>query len=714
MNSNKLKNKSALITMLPSLKAYDSFIKDNNGATIDSVIKFAFNKNLIHNNDQNSLKQLIINEYNGLKNKGICNISLAETSSKIVKLREIKAQINELISKNEIKLQKINISFLSNLKNCKECKTKGNRNMLRSFLFWICYNEPELIIKWNFDNIIDILGEKTYSYKEGCRVAFELFSRGEDININTINWIKEEIKKFYNDKPNSLIIKHLKSENITTCYVDLLNENNEENEFTTPKSYGKCINNAISFAYQISIKWALSNFGTKKLFLSIGIAAGEFHVIENHMKAILKEKLPDDPSIRITDFTRQCILMNEIKVIINNHPKEIEISNGEVINVWWFVGLWNTIYWDFIPEMLEEKVLQSNETLINLLWFPEDHKKKQEKFNSIEIILKYPDNTLLGLEIAKTLYYKKKFYEANELLKIILSRKPNHLIARSLRMSLFWNLGIISDTYSKANMHFRSSEEEAHFIDKNCKGLDQDYYCERGLGTLAHAMFIFRILRQNNGSSQGLDFHLSKKDVLKLLLKSETIFEKGLTVSPSGNRAFYLLLCTRSFRRVISINNDYFKDKNIQVLDNDNIFTKTAEEIFQLQGFFRNDLSEQKRSFFLNKILNKAIKTHRNGNFLQAFIPNTLFCYAVLLYDFSSVITNDIFNMTENWLNEAKQKCIYLIKNKINLYSITRFNGEILEAEIFIEHMNKIINLINKVKSSNGKMKGVKLCLINI
>jgi len=709
-----LKAKAALIAMFPSINAFNSFIKDNNGETINSVIKFAFNNRLIHKENQENLNNFIKEEHSRLFNKGKVNLSIKELKTKIEKLRHISDQINDLILQNEIKLRKINITFLSNLKNNQECNTSIKRNMLRSFLFWVCYNSPELITKMNFDNIIDVLGQGLYSNKEGCRVAFEIFSRGEDITFNTTNWIKDEIKQFHNEKLDSKSFRQVRSENITTFYVDLFKEIDEENDFSPPISYGKCINNAISLAYQISIKWALSNFGTKQLFLSIGIAAGELYLLDNHVKAILKEKLPDDPSIRMTDFTRQCILMNEIRVIINKNPKEIEISSGEVINVWWLVGLWNTIYWDFIPEMLNDKILQSKETLINLLWFPEEQKRQKKSVNSIDIILKYPHNTLLGLEIAKTLYYRNKFYEANEVLRIILSREPNHLIARSLRMAIFWNLGIISDSYSKANMYFRSSEEESLFIEKNCSGLDEDYYCEMGLGILAHAITIFRILRQNNGSYQDFDFKLSKHDFFQLLKKSETIFEKGLTVSPSGNRALYLLLCTRCFRRLINIHNEYLKNPNIQIIDNNDIFTKTSEELFQLHGWLRHDLSEQKRTIFLNRIVKKSINIHSNGNFLQSFIPNTLFCYAVLLYDFSPVITDEIFNMTENWLSEAKLKCQNLIEDNICLYSITRFNGEILKPEIFIEHLNKIINLIHEAKSNKEKQKSLKLCLINI
>jgi len=732
----------ALLSMIPDPQSLEEFKQDcaklKDGDNLyESLLNFVLNHHIIDKKNFGTLSQFI--ENNQLNLSKPIKKQFPKTFSELIdntdRLLCVKTvfllteQINALADKFDILLNTHRSKF-SLLKQTSHI-TPAKKNTLRALSFWVGYYRSNLINDYNFKNLLVLCKnqEETRKEVEVCRVAFSLHSRGDDINTKMVDWLKGKISSFINENINKHMNKPVRSDSITSCYVHFSKIQTSKNELINPASYSEYINNAIFLAYQIAIKWFLSTHGSKQIFLSIGIASGDHKNFDNHLKAIVEEKLPDDPVIRLTEYTRQCILMNEIRVVTCNQPKEIEISNREIVNVWWIVGLWNTIYWDYIYDLLNENILPFND-LINLLWNPEDEEiqsEKEEK-NAVKIILKYPHNTLLGLEIAKTLYYRQKYLEANEIIRIILSRDPTNLIARSLRMDIFWNQGILSESYSKSYMYFRNAEEESNYIDEYCSIKDEDYYCECGLIKLAHALTVFRLLRKINGSYQNLDETLSKEDVINLLRQAELYFEKGMTCSPTGSRSLYLILCTRSFRRLITKNDIFFRTPDIMIIDNYDIFKKTGKELFHLMGWLRDDLSDSKKYSFFHKITEKALLVHSNSNFLTSFIPNALFCYAVLIWDFSPALTPAIIRQVIDWLYEARKISKQLFSDNLCIFSITRFNAEIMKANIFSEHITKVINEIEKrlektevLKKNhnewiedNNDLGELKLCLINI
>ncbi len=132
----------------------------------------------------------------------------------------------------------------------------------------------------------------------------------------------------------------------------------KEEEAGAPASYRQCLRSAVSLAHQIAIRWALSKYCTKNRFLSIGIAAGEYASLDNYLLPALNAKLPGDPVIRVTDYVRQCLLINDIRVILCERSNETTLFNGEALTIWWVAALWSTLYFDFVPDLLEDRILQ--------------------------------------------------------------------------------------------------------------------------------------------------------------------------------------------------------------------------------------------------------------------------------------------------------------------------------------------------------------------
>jgi len=565
-----------------------------------------------------------------------------------------------------------------------------------------------------------------WNKKEGCRVALGLFSRGDFIDNDIIKWLAESIKEYKKDF-DQFSVGTLHSYNVTTLYIDFYKKNDENNQFYHPIIFGKCINKAISLSYKLMISWLLSKYNTSKLFLFIGISAGIFSDLDfySHIQGILSEDIPNDPVIRMTDFTRQCVVMNDIRVLTCQIPKEKLIASGEIIKVWWLDGLWNTLYWDFIPKMIEDSVLLSDEKLKNILWVSRNQiSQKKNEDNAIITFLKSNHNTLLGLEIAKTLFYRRKFIEASEIVRIILSREPKNIIARTLNISILWNKGVTSDTYSKSELYFKSIEKESEYIEEYCDNKDEDNYCEYGFGILGHATTIIRFIKKGS-----LSFNKEKDKILELLNKAESIFEKAKILSPTGSRSIFLLLYTRSLKSLI-INDDNFPcdsfNSKSYLQKNHKTFDTVINEMFSVIGWLHPNLKDPKEKLlFYEDRVYQAVKLHDDSTFLRTYTPGVLFCYSALIWDFNPFITKQTFNTVMKWLERAKKTAKELKDENLCIYSATKFNGENMTVETFLNHINKCISELTKVVDEIGlpeneyeiidniSFKGIKLCLLN-
>ena len=160
----------------------------------------------------------------------------------------------------------------------------------------------------------------------------------------------------------------VKAYDITTFYIDFP----KEKEGGNLVHYMECLKSAVALAHQIAIRWPLSKYYSKNRFLSIAITAGEYGVLDNHLLSLLNASLPDDPMIRMSDYARHGLLINDIHVILCPKPEEARLFNGESLPIWWITSLWTTHYFDFVSDLLHDETLQNSpasiEKLDRLLW----------------------------------------------------------------------------------------------------------------------------------------------------------------------------------------------------------------------------------------------------------------------------------------------------------------------------------------------------------
>jgi len=408
--------------------------------------------------------------------------------------------------------------------------------------------------------------------------------------------------------------------------------------------------------------------------------------------------------IRMTDYARQCLLINDIRALLCSRPNEMTLFNGETLTIWWVVGFWSEMYFDFVPGLLEDEVLQNDpasiEALTRIIWAPEKIELQpvaSDESNAVVTFYKFPHNSVLGIEIAKTLYYRRRFWEAVEILRMVLSIDPTHLNARTLRMLLFRNLALDAPSYPIAENLFRQAEQEALYIQENCASPTEDFYCEYAVVYLAQAMSTLRYMREGNGFfHRTADLRRFKRMVFAWLSKAETLFEKGITVSPSGIRSAYLLKSVRVLQAILRNDEEIFINPEKPIDGKPAIVREASKNTYWQLGYLREDIPQEHQYEFLERMLSKAMRIHDDSVSLQAYRATTLFCFAVVWWDFFPVRTIAIAKIALQRLYDALAMATAAQADGVCIYSFTRTYGEMMPAAEFIRHVERSITMIEE------------------
>ena len=714
----KDKSISALLSVFPSHEAFRKFYEDSSHSkAVESFVAYAAKNNIIKTGDVNSLEAFIrqheLTPDDCTPPNNLSFEALLEKKADLLKMtlsvRALADHINSLIKECRIDLPKVDKSMLSRLKK-EPADTIYKQDVLRSLAFWLGHERAELGPIWNYKTLIKLCSEskQTANYKEGVRVGFALYSRGDVIDHEIIGWLKKVLKSYIEQSLGQFLYGRwgkIHSHDITTLYIDFP----KEVDVSDPMSYRQCLECAISLAHQIAIRWSLSKYCSKNRFLSIVVVAGEYSNLDNYLLPLLNAKLPDDPVIRVSDYARQCLLINDIRVILCQYPSETTLFNGEALTIWWVTALWSTHYFDFVGDLLTDKILQNNpaaiEKLNRLLWFPEEEEKKQRKVdesNAVSTFFKFPHNSLLGVEIAKTLYFRRRFEEAAEILRIVLSINPTDLIARTLRMLIFRNRAVDAENYSVAMGLMKMAEKEAIFIRENCDHQSEDFFCEYALILRARAMLTLRYTRTDkNIAKDRKTLSILKQNVFDDLDRSEDLFEKGMTVSPSGIRSSYLFCSVQVLRAILKSDEEIFINPQKAVDADFMTVHKSAEERLDQLGYLRKDLPENLQYEFMAKKMIKNLLIHDDSISLQSYRPTIYFCNAVALWDFLPARTVGTTKFVLQTLGKTIDIARLMGKDDVCIYSFTRTYGEVIPAPEFVNHIEKAIVMIEKAAGKN-------------
>lgn len=702
---------SAIMAVFPTSESYKRFAEGRENLKIlRAFIDYAFINGLIPSADEKMLREMITSN---ARTKEMCTppnhlnfemfLDQKEALLELnISARALTNRINALLVENDILLPGVSNSMLTRFKK-EPADTHHKQNVMRSLAFWCGHDRAHLGERWNFETLVALCskGKGSTDYKEGVRVGFALYSRGCAIDHDTLGWLKRELKSYIDQSIGRFAYDRwgkVRSHDITTLYVDFP----KENRISNPTSYRQCLQSAVSLAHQIAIRWSLSRHFSQNRFLSIGLAAGNFNTLDNHLLPVLNTKLPGDPTIRLTDYARQCILINEIRVVLSTRPAEIMLFNDETLTIWWVVGFWTALYFDFVPALLEDPVLQRDThsvmKLAGMLWLPtmNDANADEDTANAIATFFRFPHNSLLGLEIAKTLYYRRRLWEAMEILRIILSLDPTQINARTLRMVMLRNLASDAPAYAISQGLFKQVYQEAEFIVAHCGVQSEDFYCEYAIGYLAQAMTTLRHMRNRAGATavDGIDVETLKQEVYDAIGRADAIFSQGQMMAPYGSRSNYMRNTTKVIRNVLHRDESLFNDRDRPIDCAPETAKAPARDLQWQLGFLREDSPRNRPYKITEAVINFLNNRHIDAIALEAYRPTAYFCMAVTWWDLFPLRTVATAKHAIHLLQQAIETATEIGKLDICIYSFTRTYGEMIPVAEFIDHVQKGLDRI--------------------
>ncbi len=713
---------AALTAVFPSVSAFEQFVDEDQG-DVSPFVRLAQAKGILPKRASTaSLKALIAQQ--GAAPKHLpppADVTfadlLADRNTIKLSVRGLTQWINRLMREfglsGMMPAGKVSNAMFSRLSRG-PANTRIKRNTLRLLSFWIGYRRPELAAIWDYERLLRLCGtESAGGTTEGARIGFYLQARGDVIEESTVRWLRKELRQCVQDLGLKRASR-VQAVHTTAFHLDLPRDESPEGGLSHSRSYSRSVRDALALAHQMSIRWSLAPVWSQRRFMTIGIAAGAFNMVGEALHAVLNARVPGDPVMRLTDFAVQCARMNEIRAVFCPRPKSVELVSGEQINVWWVTELWNTIHWDFVPAIAKDALLQGefegDDALSKLLWFPDEEVvggTRNLERNAAICFLQNPQDSLLGLEIARTLYFRGRFFEADEILRILLGADPLNMTARTLKISICRNLAIDEEIpYAVAQSHFEIAREQLAFIEANISSRQEDCLCEYAYTKVAQAIRILRLLRRSGGIYREDGLNLGKEDAFQALKEAETWFQRGASVSPSSKRARFEILRVRSLIRLLQKEERSFTEPHRGLENANAICRATAREIFMSHGYLRMDLKPTSRGPFLQKRLEHATTDFYEAILLRTRQPNIKYAFAVLLWDFSPVLKIKTALTVWNLLSEALRQARDVGRDGFCVASDMLFPGEIVGAATFVQRAERALGVVSECAGRPEKLAG--------
>ena len=192
-----------------------------------------------------------------------------------------------------------------------------------------------------------------------------------------------------------------------------------------------------------------------------------------------------------------------------------------------------------------------------------------------------------------------------------------------------------------------------------------------------------------------------KQNVFDDLDRSEDLFEKGMTVSPSGIRSSYLFCSVQVLRAILKSDEEIFINPQKAIDADFMTVRKPAEELLDQLGYLRKDLPENLQYEFMAKKMIKKSLIYDDSISLQSYRSTIYFSNAVALWDLLPARTVGTTKFILQTLRKAIDIARLIEKDDVCIYSFTRTYGEIIPVPEFVEHIEKAIMIIEKAAGEN-------------
>lgn len=696
--------KHALISMFPAKESFLEFKNDAGGRSTDSmklIVDFAKSNNLIRDATEDSFLNFIENNQFSFE-----SLDPPERYTFAMLLDDVlgKRSVNSLIVRlnafaKQFQMMPVQASMVSRLKSDFNPNTRKKRNLIRLFAFWLGLNKPQL--GWHYEMILKLSGKESTApvlkESEGVRIAFSLQAAEDILDHKAVEWLKREIRQCIQDIKLTHICLNKISFTLSTAYIDFPKSVGPSGE---PRLYTQAIRASLALAYQMSIRWSLSEHSNQQRAMIIAITAGSFDQAGKYIQALLSAKMSGITTIRVTDFVRLCARVADVKVIFSKHPEELDIGIvGMPLKLWHVDYFWN-LYFDFVTSLLKDDMLPTSkdayEKFRNALFFPDQFSAESKALTAIR---KFPKDSLLVIEIARVLVTRRMLYEANEVLSTILASYPLHIVARTCRMVIYEYLFLQqADDPGMAEKFFLRATAEWAILEEHHTE-EAEIYVEAGLVYYGRAIQLINNLRNKKDNTLQAD---GVEEIKIMLASAGQLFHKGATISP-------IIDMRAEFWKRTTITMQQLLEKNRVALIGGQTITDELDILYNVSieqwkefGWIKNDALAEQESFF-NRLSNLMTQFAADVS-VSNWTPSLKCIFASQFWNTLPSVNVFLVKTIIFLYQEAIKEAEMLSNYGIGIYASSGCYAYIQTPEHFIQNAQKYIDLLmNAVKDDLDK-----------
>ncbi|PKN65794.1 MAG: hypothetical protein CVU54_18515 [Deltaproteobacteria bacterium HGW-Deltaproteobacteria-12] len=705
---------NALWNTFPSVASFSDFKEtdhDVSQRSIPIIIKYAFKNELIEKQTEKSFIDFLAKN-----NKLEPDKPLPEdlTFSDVLEVVSGNLSVNSVIRQLEIitknfSLPPIKATMITRLKKHFLLNTSKKRSLLRIIAFRLGEKQPDL--NWHYEMLRKItVGyiEKHDPLKEkaGVTIALQLRGKGEIIVPTDVGWLKTELYKCigYLTLAGSVNKKAILSSGAASFNLKLPKK---DGPLEQPRLYDRAIRDILAIAHQMSVRWLISGYGSPQKQLIIIIHAGKVSESNLTIQPLLETKLNSDTNIYLTDFAYLCARVAEVRVGFERYNQRPDTGDSCLNKIWMVKYFWSYSYYDYIPDLLETRMLPVSKSdpsyseFQRELYFPEQYTGKY--FEAFKAMYRFPQSSLLLIEIANVLRARQMPYEANEILSQLLLSNPSNVAARLLRMIIYSNIAQAQTDFFISEMAFERAVAEGEFI-IGSNHIDYAILFEFGALYFNRAKKYIQYLR--SGYS-----YFPKENVFNALRTAKEYLLKALATSPTGKdtSSLFWLLYVQCFIELFSKDKKLLDNTNHEpLLDFNNVFKKHGIRMFAELGWLSDEIlpdggiTEATFNSLLT-IIASINARHDNSMLSRSYIPYAKYAFGSLLWDFAPHLTLVIYNTVLILLNDAYKETEKLIKDNLSVYQTT---VNYIAPDEFLMRLQDTIDLIKKITNSNDLKSG--------
>ena len=688
--------KQALLGMIPSVGAYSDF-KDDMGKAFSRVMPALFDYaaagGLIREKDEAAFLAFL--EANPASHpRPDENRTFSDLLAQVLGAKSVNSLLERLNTYAErFGIMPIQASMLSRLKKHFHPNTPQKRNALRLLAFWLGLKRPEL--GWNYEMLLHLAGTRAaepaaVEEKEGVRVSFALQAVGDILDAKAVDWLKSELYQCINDLNLSYVKPGHIAFTLSTAHIDIPKAPGPSGE---PRLYAKAIRDSLALAYQMPIRWVLSEHSNPFRSITIAISAGPFDQADKYIQALLSARTKGITPIRLTEFARLCARLADIKVTFSKEAERLDVGFLEetYINVWHVDYFWSYLYYDFVPALLDAEVLpttfEAYEALRKEIFFPDQVPSKNK---ALAALRKFPQDTLLAIEFARCLMAKRLFFEADEILSTILASYPLHVVARSCRMDIYFLLSRQHpDPAVSENFFSRAAGEVSILLQFH--GEQAQVYTEAGMVYYVRAVHLICSYRKKREKLNWDDL----ATLIRLNLeKAKDLFDKSATLSPITEfRAEFWKRQTRILLTILQADEETIVSGQ-PITDKFDIIYKTSVQSWTSFGWIPEDTPAGYR-FFFERLKNLQPQFAQEIAVTNWF-PSLKCLFAIHLWNTLPLVTVGMAKLIIALCLDAIQDVERLIKYNIGVFAASGCYTHVQTPGQFIRSARTYIRLLEE------------------